>query len=128
MAGAGRMSLFACGPRSPRRLAVLLGGALFVPALAFASVGINKSFTPNSVIAGQVSVLTIVLLNPNTSIATAVAVTDTLPANVVVANPLTIGSNTCGFTVTATPGLRPIALTGGSIPAISGGNPGQCQC
>ena len=96
-------------------------------ASAFAAVGVNKSFTPNSVVAGQASTLTIVLLNPNPSAATGVALTDTLPSGVVVANPLTVASNTCGFTVNATPGTRPIALTGGTIPAISGGVPGQCQ-
>ncbi len=96
-------------------------------ASAFAAVGVNKSFTPNSVVAGQASTLTIVLLNPNPSSATGVALTDTLPNGVVVANPLTVASNTCGFTVNATPGTRPIALTGGAIPAISAGLPGQCQ-
>ena len=83
-------------PRARRAFAVLVA-ALLAPALAFASVGINKSFAPNSVVAGQVSVLTIVLLNPNTSIATGVNVTDTLPNDVIVASPLTIGTNTCGF-------------------------------
>ncbi len=96
-------------------------------ASAFAAVGVNKSFTPNSVVAGQASTLTIVLLNPNPAPATGVALTDTLPNGVVVANPLTVASNTCSFTVNATPGTRPIALTGGTIPAISAGVPGQCQ-
>ena len=51
-------------------------------ASAFAAVGVNKSFTPNSVVAGQASTLTIVLLNPNPSAATGVALTDTLPNGV----------------------------------------------
>ena len=114
----------------PRFLArQLLVGAAFAVfgAAAFGAVGVNKSFTPNSVTAGQVSSLTIVLLNPNALAATGVALTDTLPANVVVANPLTIATNTCGFAVAATPGTQPVALSGGSIPGISGGAPGQCQ-
>ncbi|MFO1322819.1 MAG: hypothetical protein U1F15_02035 [Burkholderiales bacterium] len=112
-----------------RRLARWIAAVAFaaVAAPALASVGINKSFVPNSVTAGQVSVLTIDLLNPNASIATGVDVTDNLPANVVVAAPLTIGTNTCGFTVSATPGTGTIALTGGSIPAITGGVAGQCR-
>ena len=65
-----------------------LAAAIFATP-AQAAVGINKSFVPNSVTAGQVSVLNIVLLNPNAAAATGVTVTDTLPANVVVANPLT---------------------------------------
>ncbi len=114
--------------QAPTKTLRALGLALALFASgALAAVGVNKSFTPNSVIAGQVSVLTIVLLNPNAAAATGVALTDTLPANVVVANPLTIGSNTCGFTVTATPGQRPVALSAGTIPGITGGVPGQCQ-
>ena len=108
-----------------RWLAALAIAAVAGPALA--AVGVNKSFAPNSVTAGQVSTLTIVLLNPNAAPATGVAVTDTLPTNVVVANPLTIGTNTCGFAVTATPGTSPIALTGGTIGGITGGAAGQCQ-
>ncbi|MCC6194444.1 MAG: DUF11 domain-containing protein, partial [Burkholderiales bacterium] len=100
--------------------------ALVLAAPALAAVGINKSFTPNSVTAGQVSMLRIDLLNPNAAAATGVSVTDNLPANVVVANPLTIGANTCGFTVSATPGSGTIALSGGTIPPISGGVSGSC--
>ncbi|HKW79455.1 MAG TPA: hypothetical protein VJQ49_00470, partial [Casimicrobiaceae bacterium] len=112
-------------PRRIRWFAAFLLASFGVPA--FAAVGVNKSFTPNSVVAGQSSTLTIVLLNPNGAAATGVALTDTLPAGVVVANPLNVGSNSCGFTVGATPGLRPIALSNGTIPAISGGVAGQCQ-
>jgi uncharacterized repeat protein (TIGR01451 family) len=98
-----------------------------IAAGAWGAVGVNKSFSPNSVTAGQVSTLTIVFLNPNATLATGVALTDTLPTNVTVANPLTVGSNTCGFAVGATPGTQPIVLSGGTIPALSGSAPGQCQ-
>jgi uncharacterized repeat protein (TIGR01451 family) len=95
---------------------------------AQAAVGVNKSFTPNSVVSTQPSTLTIVLLNPNAAAATGVALTDTLPAGVVVASPLTIGSNTCGFSTAAVvTGAGSIPLSGGTIPAISGGVAGQCQ-
>ncbi len=76
--------------------------------------------------AGQVSTLTLVFVNPNAAAATATGVTDTLPNNVFVATPLTVGTNTCGFAVNATPGTQPIVLSGGTIPGITGGNPGQC--
>ncbi len=109
------------------RRACVTALTLFLANSALAAVGVNKSFAPNSVVAGQVSTLTIVLLNPNASIATGVDVTDTLPNGVTVASPLTIGSNTCGFATGAiVPGTRPIPLTGGTIPAISGSVPGQC--
>ena len=100
--------------------------ALAFAASALAAVGVNKSFLPNSVTAGQVSTLTLVFINSNAAPATGTAVTDTLPANVVIANPLTVGTNTCGFAVVATPGTQPIVLSGGTVPGITGGAPGQC--
>jgi uncharacterized repeat protein (TIGR01451 family) len=107
---------------------VAMGAALAaIASTPYAAVGVNKSFTPNSVTAGQVSTLTVVLLNPNAAPATGVALTDTLPPNVAVASPLTVGTNTCGFAVAATPGTQPIALSGGTIPGITAGAPGQCQ-
>ena len=112
-----------------RALGVLVAvGALTAASFAYATVGVNKSFTPNSVVAGQNSTLTIVLLNPNASAATGVALTDMLPNGVTVANPLNVGTNTCGFsTASIVPGTRPIPLSGGTVPALSGGTPGQCS-
>ncbi len=102
-----------------------LGFALAVATPALAAVGINKSFSPNSVVAGQVSQLTIVLLNPNATAATGVSFADNLPANVVVANPA-VGSTTCGAgVVTATSGTGSVSLAGGTIAAASG-TPGTC--
>ena len=76
----------------------------------------------------QSSTLAIVLLNPNSSTATGVALTDSLPAGVVVANPLVVGTNSCGFSTAAiVAGGTSIPLSGGTIPAISGGVAGQCQ-
>jgi uncharacterized repeat protein (TIGR01451 family) len=69
-----------------------------------------------------------VLLNPNGTAATAVALTDALPAGVVIATPLVISSNTCAFsTAGVIAGAGSIPLSGGTIPALSGGTPGQCQ-
>ncbi|MEO8346301.1 MAG: hypothetical protein ABI607_11465, partial [Betaproteobacteria bacterium] len=106
--------------------------ALFACAFAtttFATVGINKSFTPNSVSAGQVSTLTIVLLNPNATPATGIDFTDFLPANVVVATPLTFSTLplNCVDTSLLAAGATSIHFPNGTIPAISGGVPGQCQ-
>ncbi|HEX8012782.1 MAG TPA: hypothetical protein VF814_17900 [Casimicrobiaceae bacterium] len=95
---------------------------------AHAAVGVNKSFTPNSVVSTQPATLTIVLLNPSSSAATAVALTDTLPAGVVIATPLAIGSNSCAFsTAGVVAGSGSVSLSGGSIPPISGGVAGECQ-
>ena len=109
------------------RLSALIFTLAFAAA-AHGAVGVNKSFTPNSVVSTQPSTLTIVLLNPNSSAATSVALTDSLPAGAVIATPLTIGSNTCGFsTAGVVAGANSAPLSGGTIPAISGGVAGQCQ-
>jgi len=111
-----------------RRILCALGLSLALCSTANAAVGVNKSFTPNSVVSTQPSALTIVLLNPNSAVATGVALTDTLPTGVVVATPLLIGSNTCGFTVSGVvAGANTIPLSGGTIPALSGSTAGTCQ-
>jgi len=100
--------------------------ALIAVAAASADVGINKTFVPNSVSAGQTSTLTVVFLNPNAAAATDTALTDTLPGSVVVANPAN-ATSTCGGTVTATPGAGSVSIAGGTVPAAVGTTPGQCQ-
>ena len=109
-----------------RRLCALAFCISFCSA-AHAAVGVNKSFTPNSVVSTQPSTLTIDLQNPNSAAATSVQLTDTLPAGVIVANPLVVGTNTCGFSTAAiVPGTGSIPLSGGTIPPISGGVAGEC--
>ncbi|MFO1311766.1 MAG: hypothetical protein U1F41_06815 [Burkholderiales bacterium] len=109
------------------RTAVTAAALAALSAAAVADVGLNKSFSPNSVVAGQVTTVVIDLLNPNASVATGVALTDNLPANLVIANPLTIPTNTCGFTVAGTPGTSSIAFSNGTIPALAAGVPGSCR-
>ncbi|MEO8674409.1 MAG: hypothetical protein ABI569_02455 [Casimicrobiaceae bacterium] len=99
----------------------------FVGTGALAAVGVNKTFNPTNVSAGQTSTLTVILLNNNASTATATAFTDNLPGTVVVANPAnTTTSCGGGTTVTATPGANNFSVSGGTIPAVSGGIAGQC--
>ena len=104
--------------------AVGLALAVAAPA-AFAAVGVNKTFNPINVSAGQVSTLTVFLLNNNPSAATGTAFTDTLPGAVVVANPAN-ATTSCGGSVTAVPAAGNFSLSGGTIPAASGGVAGQC--
>ena len=95
--------------RTEQRKLVQRGLRAFGLALAFAAsgalaaVGVNKTFNPTNVSAGQSSTLTVILLNNNVAAATAVAFTDNLPGTVVVANPAN-ASTTCGAVVTAIPG------------------------
>ena len=86
---------------------------------------IVKSFTPSNITVGGTSTLTLVITNPNASVAlTGIAVTDTFPVGMTVAAPLTT-SNTCGGTLldnlggVLAAGAAGIQLTGGNIAAAS---------
>jgi uncharacterized repeat protein (TIGR01451 family) len=104
---------------------VLLAAALLTPGIAFAAIGVNKTFNATNVSAGQSSTLTVILINNNPATATAASFTDNLPGTVVVATPAN-ASNTCGGAVTATPGSGSFSFSGGTIPAAAGLVAGQC--
>ncbi len=86
---------------------------------------ISKQFAPNPILEGAISTLTFAITNPNQNNSlSGVAVTDTFPAGLTVAAPLTT-TNTCGGSLlddsggalaAADPGIR---LTGGTISANS---------
>jgi LPXTG-site transpeptidase (sortase) family protein len=109
-------------------LSISMTLAQFSPAYAASlPAEINQQFTPLQIDTGGVSVLKITIFNPNIYALSAVAFTDHLLA---VQPGLFIGSaglktNTCGGTVTATPGATDISLSGGSVPAQAA-TPGQC--
>ncbi len=89
------------------------------------NMGVTKQFTPNVVMPGTRSRLRITFFNPSAQSLSAVSVTDDLPAGVTVPagpNPLT----TClGATVTA-PTAGQVQVSGGTIPAASGGTSASC--
>ncbi|NOT15614.1 MAG: hypothetical protein HOP21_08605 [Methylotenera sp.] len=93
---------------------------------AWAVVDLNKDFSPINIAPGQTSTLTINFFNSNTIAATGLALTDTLPTNVVVA-PTPAVNNTCGGTVTANAGATSVAISGGTIPAGTGSVSGTCR-
>jgi len=103
----------------------LLAATLLVPTLAFAAIGVNKTFSPTNVSAGQSSTLTVILINNNPVAATATTFTDNLPGSVIVATPAN-ASNTCGGAVVAAPGATSLSFSGGTIPAAAGLVAGQC--
>ena len=75
---------------------------------------IAKAFSPTTIAAGGVSRLTITLSNANASlISLTAALTDTLPAGVVIAATPT-ASTTCSGTVTAVAGSSTVSLASGS--------------
>ncbi|HXR55262.1 MAG TPA: IPTL-CTERM sorting domain-containing protein [Casimicrobiaceae bacterium] len=80
---------------------------------------IAAAFAPVSVQVNANAVLTFTLTNPNVAVAlSAVSFADNYPANLVNANPAVPAvSNTCGGTLTASPGGTTVSLSGGSIPA-----------
>jgi uncharacterized repeat protein (TIGR01451 family) len=105
-------------------------------AAASASLTVNtvapsvaKGFAPATIAANGTSVLTITLTNANiTATSLTAALTDTLPAGVVVATPLNVATSCAGAgAVAATAGGSTIALPATrSIPAGSGATAGSC--
>ena len=93
---------------------------------AASGVSANKIFSPNSMIVGGVTTLTIALSNDNVTDATITSFTDNLPSGLVIANPPNASTTCAGGTLTATAGSSTITLTGGTIPHAVGGVPGTC--
>ncbi|MGB8328076.1 MAG: DUF11 domain-containing protein, partial [Steroidobacteraceae bacterium] len=84
------------------------------PTTILANPAVAKAFAPATVNVNTPSTLTITLTNPNATVLTGAAVTDTLPAGVSVATPAN-AATTCGGAVTTT--ATSVSLAGGSLPA-----------
>ena len=98
-----------------------------LPAAALADVGLNKTSPQLGGRRARVTTVVIDLLNPNAAVATGVAPADNLPANLVIADPLTIPTNTCGFTVAGTPGTNSIVQQRDDSRHFTAGVPGACR-
>lgn len=89
----------------------------------------NKSFMPATVLPKEVSRLIVELQNSNTVVATNTAFTDVFPTGVLVAATpnatTTCGSGTVTHSNGATEGQ--LTLSGGTVPAGDGTNPGKCK-
>lgn len=82
----------------------------------------SKSFTPATISAGATSRLTILVTNANATALTLAALSDTLPAGLVIANPPN-AATTCGSgTALAVAGGITLGLSGGTIPVNSSCN------
>ena len=76
----------------------------------------TKSFNPIVILPGQYSTLTITIENTGNIPLVDMALTDTLPGDLVVAGaPAPLPINNCGGTLSAPVGSQTIALTGGSL-------------
>jgi LPXTG-site transpeptidase (sortase) family protein len=80
------------------------------------SIGVAKEFNPILVFGGTSSEMRITLVNPNTVPLSGINFTDTMPANMILANPLNASVGTCGGTLTPT-GTGSFNFSGGSLPA-----------
>ncbi|MDO8945511.1 MAG: hypothetical protein Q7U75_20170, partial [Desulfobacterales bacterium] len=82
-------------------------------------IGLLKSFAPDNIAVGGVSLLTITVNNPNTGIPIPVGFVDLLPSSpgqmVVATGPAPL-INTCGGTLTAAPGSASVIYEGGLLP------------
>ncbi|GAB2489816.1 hypothetical protein GCM10027082_46000 [Comamonas humi] len=83
---------------------------------ALAPITGSKAFSPTTIRGGGTSTVSITLKNPNNVPLTNAALTDNLPARLVVANPAN-ATTSCGGTVTAAPGAASASLAGGTITA-----------
>ena len=82
---------------------------------------LSKTFIPNTIWAGDKSLLTITITNNDPSALTQMSLTDNLPGNVVIANPASASLINCGSaSLTANPGETSVALSGAGLPAGSG--------
>ena len=78
---------------------------------------LTKSFTPDTILVGQTSVLTFTMTNPNSNSGlSGISFTDPLPGGVLIANPNGL-VNGCGGTVTATSGTGTITYGNGNLAA-----------
>ena len=81
-----------------------------------ASATIAKAFAPNPIPVDGVSALTITLGNPNADALTGFAVTDNLPAGMVIASPANATTSGCGTpTLTAPAGSNTISFSNGTV-------------
>ncbi|MGA7192287.1 MAG: SdrD B-like domain-containing protein, partial [Anaerolineales bacterium] len=115
-------------------ISILITSLVTTPATSTQAQGlsipaqINKSFSPLSIVVGATSLLSVTIYNPNTFQLDNASWADNLigvQPGLFVATPNGL-INTCGGTVTATPGTTSLSLSGGTVPPQVGATPGSC--
>ena len=94
-------------------------GTTATAVLTVGLIVISKSFNLPAAPVNGFSQMTFTLTNPNAVAQTGANFTDTYPANLVNASPLTVGGTCTGVTTTASAGGNTFNLTAGNIPASS---------
>lgn len=95
----------------------LILACLTASASTLAQPTMTKAFSPTSVQIGQTSSLSFTITNPAASAISAVAFTDTFPANLFVATPNNLTGSCGAGTITAVAGSGSVSLSGGTIAA-----------
>ena len=78
---------------------------------------VSKLFAPSTISIGQAATLTITVTNGNATTLNLAAVSDTLPAGLIIANPANTSTSCGSGTAVAAPGGITLGLSGGTIPA-----------
>ncbi|MEP7134943.1 MAG: SdrD B-like domain-containing protein, partial [Chloroflexota bacterium] len=83
------------------------------------AINVVKGFNPLTVTGGSSSTLSVQLTNPNTAVLTGVALIDTMPVGMIIANPANLNTGTCGGVLTGVPGAASFSFSGGTLPAAT---------
>ena len=83
------------------------------------AIQLVKGFDPLLVTGGATSTLSIQLINPGLTPLTGIAFTDTMPVEMLLADPVNFNVGTCGGTLTGTPGTNSFSFSGGSLPPLA---------
>jgi LPXTG-site transpeptidase (sortase) family protein len=75
----------------------------------------NKYFEPILVTGGSSSILSVDLVNPNSTRLSGITFTDNLPAHMSIANPVNVNVGTCSGSIAATPGGTSFVFSGGIL-------------
>ncbi len=81
------------------------------------SIQIVKGFSPESVLGGSYSVMSIELNNPNNAPLSGIGFVDTMPEGMILADPPAFDTGDCGGTLSAAADLKSFTYSGGSLPS-----------
>ncbi len=82
--------------------------------------GVSKTFTPNTIWAGDKSRMTIYITNNDPNALTNMSLTDALPGGVTIASPANASQSNCGSGSVTTPDSGHVSISGATLPAGSG--------
>lgn len=96
-----------------------LTSTLNITQVSGLAIELVKGFDPLIVTGGAVSTMSVELINPQTTPLTNIAFTDTMPDNMILADPVDFNTGTCGGTLSGTPGTTTFTFSGGSLPSVA---------